>query len=364
MKYSINPEFARRYDEWDKKKTGGYFFLGTTSKPLQSIGINPAKIYWDKEKIKKIKRDHPTMTDNIIKQIPNLLENPVMVTQSLTVTNRVVIFGELYDQSGHPVMAALELKPKGDIQNFVKVASAYPKNSLQNLINTSDILYIDPNRKRADTWFQTLRLQLPVGVTKYGSIGMVTYVEKDVNGKISFGDKKSEKTAMQIAFEKAQQNATSKSISEKVKDDTKFSLKDTANESDSQTKSKAFKEWFGDWENNPESASKIVNEDGTPRIIYHQTAAEFNVFSNANPLAGRNDSETPNGFFAKDNDADIGVGGNVAVYYIDAKKATGLLQKAGLQLPRFLFRTDGYIHNIRDSESSVKPKFENVTKRL
>lgn len=321
VKYSINPEFARRYDEWDKKKTGGYFFLGTTSKPLQSIGINPAKIYWDKEKIRKIKRDHPTMTDNIIKQIPNLLENPVMVTQSLTVTNRVVIFGELYDQSGHPVMAALELKPKGDIQNFVKVASAYPKNSLQNLINTSDILYIDPNRKRADTWFQTLRLQLPVGVTKYGSIGMVTYVEKDVNGKISFGDKKSEKTAMQIAFEKAQQNATSKSISEKVKDDTKFSLKDTANESDSQTKSKAFKEWFGDWENNPESASKIVNEDGTPRIIYHQTAAEFNVFSNANPLAGRNDSETPNGFFAKDNDADIGVGGNKQMaLYGDMKK--------------------------------------------
>ena len=364
VKYSINPEFARRYDEWDKKKTGGYFFLGTTSKPLQSIGINPAKIYWDKEKIRKIKRDHPTMTDNIIKQIPNLLENPVMVTQSLTVTNRVVIFGELYDQSGHPVMAALELKPKGDIQNFVKVASAYPKNSLQNLINTSDILYIDPNRKRADTWFQTLRLQLPVGVTKYGSIGMVTYVEKDVNGKISFGDKKSEKTAMQIAFEKAQQNAASKSISEKVKDDTKFSLKDTANESDSQTKSKAFKEWFGDWENNPESASKIVNEDGTPRIIYHQTAAEFNVFSNANPLAGRNDSETPNGFFAKDNDADIGVGGNVAVYYIDAKKATGLLQRVGLQLPKRLFRTDGYIHSIRDSDSSVKPKFENATKRL
>lgn len=295
VKYSINPEFARRYDEWDKKKTGGYFFLGTTSKPLQSIGINPAKIYWDKEKIRKIKRDHPTMTDNIIKQIPNLLENPVMVTQSLTVTNRVVIFGELYDQSGHPVMAALELKPKGDIQNFVKVASAYPKNSLQNLINTSDILYIDPNRKRADTWFQTLRLQLPVGVTKYGSIGMVTYVEKDVNGKISFGDKKSEKTAMQIAFEKAQQNAASKSISEKVKDDTKFSLKDTANESDSQTKSKAFKEWFGDWENDPENASKVVNEDGTPKVVYHGTGSDFNIFDKSQQ--GKNYYQGKGGFF-------------------------------------------------------------------
>lgn len=112
------------------------------------------------------------------------------------------------------------------------------------------------------------------------------------------------------------------SISEKAQNDAKkFSLKDTTNESDSQTKSEAFKEWFGDWENEPESASKVVNEDGTPRIIYHQTAAEFNVFSNANPLAGRNDSETPNGFFAKDNDADIGVGGNKQMaLYGDMKK--------------------------------------------
>lgn len=112
------------------------------------------------------------------------------------------------------------------------------------------------------------------------------------------------------------------SISEKAQNDAKkFSLKDTTNESDSQTKSEAFKEWFGDWENEPESASKVVNEDGTPRIIYHQTAAEFNVFSNANLLAGRNDSETPNGFFAKDNDADIGVGGNKQMaLYGDMKK--------------------------------------------
>ena len=212
VKYSINPEFERRYDEWDKKGTGGYFFLGTTSEPLQSIGINPAKIYWDKTKIIKIKKDHPTMTDSIIKQVPNLLENPVMVTQSLTVTNRVVVFGELYDENGHPVVTALELRPDGRIENFVKVTSAYPKKALQNLINKSDILYVDPNKKRTDTWFQALRLQLPAGVTKYGSIGIVTYVEKDVNGKISFDNKKTAKTAVQIAFEKAQQKATNTRI--------------------------------------------------------------------------------------------------------------------------------------------------------
>lgn len=245
VKYSINPEFAHRYDEWNKNEIGGYFFLGTTSEPLQSIGINPAEIYWDKSKIKAIKKKHPTMTDSIIKQVPNVLENPVLITQSMTSTNRVVVLGELYDENGHPIVAALELKPNGRVENFVKVASAYSKDSLQNFIRQSDILYIDPNKKRTDTWFQALRLQLPAGVTKYDSIGMVTYVEKDVNGKISFSDKKSEKTAMQIAFEKAQQNATSKSISEKVKDDTKFSLKNTENEDTSKNLDKAALEYFG-----------------------------------------------------------------------------------------------------------------------
>ena len=48
---------------------------------------------------------------------------------------------------------------------------------------------------------------------------------------------------------------------------------------------------------------------------------------------------------------------------MNAKKATGLLQKAGLQLPSGLFLTDGYIHSIRDSDSRVK-QFENATKRL
>ena len=38
-----------------------------------------------------------------------------------------------------------------------------------------------------------------------------------------------------------------------------------------QIKSDNFKNWFGDWENNPSKASKVVNEDGTPKVVYHGT---------------------------------------------------------------------------------------------
>lgn len=34
-----------------------------------------------------------------------------------------------------------------------------------------------------------------------------------------------------------------------------------------QVRTKAFKDWFGDWENDPENASKVVDENGEPRVI-------------------------------------------------------------------------------------------------
>lgn len=39
-----------------------------------------------------------------------------------------------------------------------------------------------------------------------------------------------------------------------------------------------FKNWFGDWENDPENASKVVDENGEPMVVYHGTNEEFNVF--------------------------------------------------------------------------------------
>ena len=62
-----------------------------------------------------------------------------------------------------------------------------------------------------------------------------------------------------------------------------------------------------------ETAQMMVDEAAkkagyTPVTRYHQTGKRFNVFSNENPDAGLNDSDTPNGYFFKENDHDIGVG--------------------------------------------------------
>lgn len=36
-----------------------------------------------------------------------------------------------------------------------------------------------------------------------------------------------------------------------------------------QVRTKEFKDWFGDWENDPENASKVVDENGEPLVVYH-----------------------------------------------------------------------------------------------
>lgn len=49
--------------------------------------------------------------------------------------------------------------------------------------------------------------------------------------------------------------------------------------SENQTETENFKKWFGDWQNDPAKASKVVNADGTPKVVYHGTSnGGFSVF--------------------------------------------------------------------------------------
>jgi len=63
------------------------------------------------------------------------------------------------------------------------------------------------------------------------------------------------------------------------------------------TRSKAFKAWFGPWETDPEKASKVVNEDGSPKVVYHGTQADFTEFSFGALRSATNHPTTYLGFF-------------------------------------------------------------------
>ncbi len=55
-----------------------------------------------------------------------------------------------------------------------------------------------------------------------------------------------------------------------------------------QVRTPQFKRWFGDWENDTAHASKIVDENGEPLMVYHGTGERFTVFDRS--LIGENTS--------------------------------------------------------------------------
>jgi len=45
-----------------------------------------------------------------------------------------------------------------------------------------------------------------------------------------------------------------------------------------QTRTPTFLAWFGDWLNDPKNASKVVDENGEPLVVYHGTEEQFEIF--------------------------------------------------------------------------------------
>ena len=65
-----------------------------------------------------------------------------------------------------------------------------------------------------------------------------------------------------------------------------------------------FKNWFGDWENDSENASKVVDENGEPMVVWHGRSAEFNTFEKKEGvrfIMGLEDKVKAEGFFFSPN---------------------------------------------------------------
>ncbi len=182
-RYSIDPNFGERIDAWDGK-TKETFRVGNTSEVLKSIGVKDRTIIWHGGKINKILAKHKGMTRDVIKQVPEILENPVIVMPSKNSDSRIVMFGEVMDANGEPVTTILELQPTGkggQIMDMNVVASAYGKDgNPARFIQSSGVLYLDPNKTRTERWLHSIGLQLPSGLTTLGPIGSITYQ----NGKV------------------------------------------------------------------------------------------------------------------------------------------------------------------------------------
>ena len=111
------------------------------------------------------------------------------------------------------------------------------------------------------------------------------------------------------------------------------------------TESQQFKRWFGDWQNHPESASKVVNKDGTPKIMYHGTPGKgFTVFDTnkaENGSLGKGFYFSGSKEYAKGHTISNGkFSGTVIETYLDAKKPYIAKYPGGIDTAKLM--ADGY----------------------
>lgn len=113
------------------------------------------------------------------------------------------------------------------------------------------------------------------------------------------------------------------------------------------TESIQFKKWFGDWQKDPVNASKIVNSDGTPKVMYHGTQNDFTVFDENKIGQGATLYASQGfGFYfteSKESANNYAKGKQIVDVYLDVKKPLTFVDKKNKKVNKVLpsFRIGG-----------------------
>jgi len=207
VKMAVNEHYAPDIDEWNRegRPAGEVFQLGTTGSVLQGLGAVESDLLIRGDKIEDIltgteideatgetKLKHPEMSIETIKQLPQILEDPVLVLVAKSekakndpqnvnaaagaYSRRIVVFGDVKAQ-GKPVMAVLDLRPhekRALLDDMQFVSSAYVKTkNPAHFIRTSYILYAD--KKRATSLLRGVGFHTPIALQRSGFLGSITY---------------------------------------------------------------------------------------------------------------------------------------------------------------------------------------------
>ena len=260
-------------------------------------------------------RYHPEIKrDNILPKIPRAVSDPIAIFASKQhPENNIVVMTDIKDRDGATVVADFYINAQEYGYSKSRIASIYAKSQLASVyskneewtgktknqwfidqINEGRLLYINKDKfnkwllssglakgiseKELSQWVNRTGYQLPAALTTgkvYNSIPDETSLVKLRQDNDTF------------------YQTTRVSIPQAEIDDVRSKYQNTElwlkapNGKSSylserawlQVRTPSFKNWFGDWEKDPENASKVVDENGEPRVVWHgSNRGGFSVF--------------------------------------------------------------------------------------
>lgn len=253
-KYDFTKPFAEQVDDWKagKIEKNDTLVVGPTPEVFQKVGFNALPVTINQTHVdyalNGTKDEEHHIGEPMLKQLPRAMKSPVAIIASES-------------QRGTGVVALLP---------FIKDAKTVIIPVYIDGFGRQNSIVIDSNAVTS------------IYEKKNAVTGLLTNaIEKSNNGETTlfYVDKVKAAALYQVArVPMPKMPDTDNGFVASIRDEgstVKPKLKNV-------TQSQQFKRWFGDWQNHPESASKVVNADGTPKVVYHGTNAEFNTFQQEN----------------------------------------------------------------------------------
>ena len=276
--YDYSKTFAQQIDDYKAGKfpRNDTLVVCGTPEVFQKIGLNALPMTYTQGHLRDAlaNADGDHLGEALLKKLPAAMQDPLAIINSATRPGRLVAIVEIQGQTRNTI-AAVEIDGTGLSNGYTidanAITSAHSRdNALSNLLRnavTSELA----GKNSIYYWQKNKAIQRlnGIGVQFPGSSSIADGYIHSIRDAGSFVN-------------------------------TKF---------ENVTQTQQFKRWFGDWQKNPKRASKVVNADGTPKIVYHQTENTFTVFDTRHSGAGTHDSGTPFGVFLKGSDRDIGLKG-------------------------------------------------------
>lgn len=266
------------------------YTLGIPGKILRSTGIPnlPIEMSASRANLKSNQENHPFSLE-VLEDLPKMLQHPIAVFSYGDKRKAQNVIVEVEHQ-GQNLLVGLSLNQEKDGIEVNSIRGLFPKYTHGWLlwIQQGKALYLNKEaiQDKIEQW-RTNLANVP-----YLNLDSITKVVETFDNpplasedlEISNDNQASEDNDEEVRFRSSRLSPELQAIKDQAKADRSFMKAPNGRPTNLtekqwlQVRTPEFKEWFGDWENDPTNASKVVDENGEPMVVYHGTSVSSRRF--------------------------------------------------------------------------------------